>query len=245
MSGVRALYLVNGSISSWRVLLALHEKGLPFEARRLRVMRTPRETRLPDFLALNPRGQAPVLVEPDGVVMNESLAILTYLELRYPEPSLLPQGDPAGLARTLAYAQESEAFGLAYEPLEMLFATRPKGATDEQSRALARALDAITFELRLWSGRAARSAFIAGDAFSLADCAFYPVLAYLLRRGLSLADYPDLDAYERRVRGRPCAEPSFPEGWAHDTVGRPDLFALARQAVNGLPAGAAGGDHEG
>ncbi|HEX2689324.1 MAG TPA: glutathione S-transferase N-terminal domain-containing protein [Kofleriaceae bacterium] len=57
----RALYLVNGSISSIRVLVALHEKSLPFEPRRLRVMREPRDTRTPAFLALNPRGQAPVL----------------------------------------------------------------------------------------------------------------------------------------------------------------------------------------
>lgn len=57
----RALYLVNGSISSIRVLIALHEQGLAFLARRLRVMREPRDTRTPAFLALNPRGQAPVL----------------------------------------------------------------------------------------------------------------------------------------------------------------------------------------
>jgi len=48
----RALYLVNGSISSIRVLVALHEKGLAFEPRRLRVMREPRDTRTPAFLAL-------------------------------------------------------------------------------------------------------------------------------------------------------------------------------------------------
>lgn len=91
----RALYLVNGSISSIRMLIALHEKGLAFEPRRLRVMREPRDTRTPAFLALNPRGQAPVLVEPDGVVMNESLAILTFLELRYPTPPLRPRDRPA------------------------------------------------------------------------------------------------------------------------------------------------------
>jgi glutathione S-transferase len=98
MSQGRVLYVVNGSISSMRVLVALHEKGLPFEPRRLRVMREPRDTRAPEFLALNPRGQAPVLVEPDGTVMNESLAILTYLELRYPDPALLPGLGPHGPA---------------------------------------------------------------------------------------------------------------------------------------------------
>ena len=54
----RARYLVNGSISSIRVLIALHEKGLAFEPRRLRVMREPRDTRTPAFLALTKAGMA-------------------------------------------------------------------------------------------------------------------------------------------------------------------------------------------
>ena len=50
----RILYYVNGSIPNWRVALALHEKGLPFTGRRLRVTGEQRETRSPAFLALNP-----------------------------------------------------------------------------------------------------------------------------------------------------------------------------------------------
>jgi glutathione S-transferase len=230
MTTARTLYLVNGSIPSWRVLIALHEKGLPFEPRRLRVMRTPRETRTPEFLALNPRGQTPVIVEPDGTTMNESLAILSYLELRYPDPPLLPRDDPGALARTLAYVQEAETFACAYDPIEMLFATEPAALDASQRAAVRGALDAVAFELSLWETRAARSALIAGDAVSLADCAFYPLLSYLLRRGLSLAAHPALDAYERRFRARASAQASYPEGWAHDVVGRPDLFARARLA---------------
>jgi len=150
----RALYLVNGSISSIRVLVALHEKGLAFEPRRLRVMREPRDTRTPAFLALSPRGQAPVLVEPDGVVMNESLAILTFLELRYPTPPLWPRDRPADLARTLAYAQEAETTAQVYEPLEVLFhddAARPS----EARTAITGALAGLDRELALWETRAA------------------------------------------------------------------------------------------
>lgn len=231
MTAARTLYLVNGSIPSWRVMLALHEKGLPFEPRRLRVMRAERETRTPEFLALNPRGKTPVLVEPDGTTINESLAILTYLELRYPDPPLLPHGDPGGLARALAYAQEAETFACAYDPIELLFTTAPAALEGAQRAAIAAALDAVAFDLSLWEARAARSAFIAGDAISLADCAFYPVLSYLLRRGLSLAGHPRLAEYERRVRARSSAQASYPEGWAHDVVGKRDLFALARRAV--------------
>ncbi len=227
----RTLYYVNGSISSWRVLLALHEKGLLFEPCRLRVMREPRETRTPEFLAINPRGQAPALVEPDGTVLVESLAILTYLELRYPDPPLLSR-DPATLARTLVYAQEAEATACVYDPLEQLFLHRPADLSADQRAAVTGALEGLARELSLWEERAARASSptsgIASDACSLADCAFYPVLAYMLRRGLSLAAHPALSAYERRVRARPAAAASHPEGWAPDQIGKPDLFALAR-----------------
>ncbi len=220
----RALYLVNGSISSMRVRIALHDKGLAFEPRRLRVMREPRDTRSPAFLALNPRGQAPVLVEPDGVTIHESLAILTYLELRYPEPSLLPRA-PAAMARALAFAQESEATALAYEPLEQLFAG---DVSDDQRRAIAGALADLDRELALWEPRAAAAPFIAGDTPTLADCAFHPVLTYLLRRGLSLAAHPALAGYHARFAARPSAIAAQPEGWQPGVVGKPDLFARAR-----------------
>ncbi|WP_437287424.1 glutathione S-transferase family protein [Sorangium sp. So ce406] len=228
MSAARAVYFVNGSISSWRVLIAAREKGLAFEPRRLRVMREPRETRTPEFLALNPRGQAPVLVEPDGTAMNESLAILTYLEMRYPDPPLLPPlAEPGALALALALAQESEATACVYDPLESLFEAGAGPLSPDRRAAVLGALSGVERELALWEARAQKARFIASDAFTLADCSFYPVLAYMQRRGLSLAGHPALDAYERRVRSRPSAVASYPEGWSHGQA-RPDLFAQAR-----------------
>lgn len=225
MSGERTLYLVNGSIPSWRVMLALHEKGLPFVARRLRVMREPRETRSPEFLAINPRGKTPTLVEPDGTVVVESLAVLTYLELTYPEPTLLPAG---ARARALSFAHEAEVTACVYDPLETLFLTEPAATTDAQREAIRGALAGLDDELALWESRLAEKAFVAGEVFTLADCALYPVIAYMLRRGLSLQRFPRLDAYQRRVRARASAEASFPEGWAHDAPARRNLFALAK-----------------
>jgi glutathione S-transferase len=231
MNTERTLYYVNGSIPNWRVMLALHEKGISFTPRRLRVMCEPRETRSPEFLALNPRGQTPVLVEPDGTRVNESLAILTHLELRYPEPALLPLAEPGALARVLALVQEAETFACAYEPLEMLFMTKPSLLGDAERQTLAGALSAVAFDLSLRESRAACAPFIAGESLTLADCAFYPVLAYLLRRGLSLTAHPHLAAYEHRVRARPSAETAHPEGWLPGSVGRKNLFTLARAAV--------------
>ena len=67
----RALYYVNGSIPSWRVMLLLRELGVDASLRRLRVMVTPKETQSPEFLAINPKGGTPTLVENDGTVLTE------------------------------------------------------------------------------------------------------------------------------------------------------------------------------
>lgn len=231
MSATRTVYYVNGSIPNWRVLFALHEKQLPFEPRRLRLMGGVRETRSPEFLRLNPRGQTPVLVEADGTVVGESAAILHYLEVRYPERPLLPTGDAAALARALGRAHEAETFACAYEPLEVLFEAKAAELDASQRAALAGALAAVEEELALWEARAAEAEFIAGPTLTLADVAFYPTLAYMQRRGLRLAGRPRLAAYVQRVQARPAAVASRPEGWLPDRTGKPDLFALARAAV--------------
>lgn len=228
MSAGRTLYYANGSIPSWRVLLALHEKRIAFTPRRLRLMGAVRETRSPEFLAINPRGQTPVLVDGDSTTIHESFAILHYLEVRHGDAPLLPT-DPRGLARALSRAHEAETFACAYAPLEQLFIGAP--STAPLRELLAAALTAVDAELTLWEARAAEAQFIAGEAFTLADCCFYPTLAYMLRRGLSLAAHPRLEAYRQRVQARPAAVASHPEGWQHDRVSKPNLFAAARAAV--------------
>jgi len=79
------------SLFSRKVEIALHEKRLPFE----RVMVEFTQTRgyspkHPDVLALNPKGQVPVLVDGD-VVLYDSTVILEYLEDAYPDPPLYPE----------------------------------------------------------------------------------------------------------------------------------------------------------
>ena len=68
----RLMYIVNGSIPSWRVLIALHHGGVDCQTTRMFVMSRPRPTRLPGFLAMNPRGQTPVLLEGAAVLRHGS-----------------------------------------------------------------------------------------------------------------------------------------------------------------------------
>ena len=79
------VYWGSGSPFAWRVLLALEHKRLPYVSHVLQFSK--QEHKSPHMLALNPRGKVPVLKDGDYVCF-ESLAILYYLDLKYPEPHI-------------------------------------------------------------------------------------------------------------------------------------------------------------
>ena len=96
------LYFAPGS-SSMAAHIALHEVGAPFEAIPLSFNR--RETRTPEYLALNPEGKVPTLMI-DGRPLTEVAAILFYLGRRFPEAGLLPDNveDEARVLSWLSFA---------------------------------------------------------------------------------------------------------------------------------------------
>ncbi|KAJ7671588.1 Isochorismatase-like protein [Mycena polygramma] len=177
------LYYVNGSIPSWRVLMALYEKEISFTAVRLKVMSDPKETRLPAFLELNHRGKTPMLIDPllnaDGsigekVTINESIAILHYIETYHrPERPLLPPVEQRS-ARALALAriQETENLHNIYDALEDAHFEREKSGEPLDPEERAELAANVHAELDYWEVYASRTAYIAGDEFGLADCAF-------------------------------------------------------------------------
>jgi glutathione S-transferase len=93
------LYLSPGS-SSMAVHIALHEIGVPFEARSLSFFK--KEHREPGFLAINPAGKVPTLTI-DGVTVTEVAACLLYLAKRFPEAGLLPPSDLLAEAQAVSW----------------------------------------------------------------------------------------------------------------------------------------------
>ncbi|PON38500.1 Maleylacetoacetate isomerase [Parasponia andersonii] len=81
------LYSYWRSSCSWRVRIALNFKGLKYEYIPVNIMKG--EQHNPEFLKLNPIGYVPVLVDGD-LVLSDSLAILLYLDEKYPQRPLLP-----------------------------------------------------------------------------------------------------------------------------------------------------------
>src|ERR687883_1115052 len=92
------LYFSPGS-SSMATHIALHEIGVPFEAKLTALHE--HKNRAPDYLAVNPEGKVPTLMI-DGRPLTEVAATLWYLARRYPEAGLFPQhpahpAEPRGL----------------------------------------------------------------------------------------------------------------------------------------------------
>src|SRR5882762_4411467 len=149
---------------------------------RLKVMTHPKPTRLPAFLELNLRGKTPVFIDTDSerTTVNESLAVLTYLETYYPQTTLLPPIEQRKYrARILSLVQETENLHNAYDALEEgFFEARDSNKIAEFRTAIRPALlEKLYKELAFWESYASKSTeFIGGsNEFTMADCAFYPI----------------------------------------------------------------------
>ena len=91
------LYFAPGT-SSMAPHIALHEIGVPFEARAM----GPGAAREPVYRALNPEGKVPTLTV-DGRPMTEVAAILFYLARGFPEAGLLPEDDVEAQAQAISW----------------------------------------------------------------------------------------------------------------------------------------------
>ncbi len=82
-------------------------------------------------------------------------------------------------------------------------------------------------ELGFWEGYLRNHAYVAGDEFTLADCALWPVLGYLVHRGLDLEgeEWVGLSAYVDRINARPAESEAKPVGWSRK--GKVSLFTRA------------------
>lgn len=152
----------------------------------------------PDFLALNPFGEVPVL-EAGETVLADSNAILVYLARRhapdwYPDDALTQ----AHIQRFLTLAAGDIAFGPAAARLIKVFGV-PLDAGMAETVA-ARVLGRIEAHL---AGRD----WLVGDRPTIADVALYSYTAHAPEGGIPLDGYPDINALLGRIRALPGFRP--------------------------------------
>jgi glutathione S-transferase len=196
---------------SIRVLWTLRELQVEFEF--VNVDPTKGELRRPEFLALNPAGKLPVLVDGD-FVLTESVAIVLYLAEKYPEKGLLPGGlrARAEVYRWLLFtATELEQplwrmtrHALLYPPEKRLAAEIPIARQDF--------LDMAEIMEKHMDGRQ----FLVGDSVTVADfvAAYTLDMASVRKDGSLLANLPRLREFMERMYKRPNAPPRIAEAFA-------------------------------
>lgn len=213
-------YWASGSPFSWRVLLALEHKRLAYESQLLHIDR--QEHQSPQMLKLNPRGRLPVLKDGDYVVF-ESLAVLYYLDAKYPErPIFGTSPEEAGVIMRVicefqAYAEQS-----ALQIVDAICSgqiAREDGKPTEAMHVVAR-------EARTLEGRLSKEQWIVGENYSAADMVIFPWLKLLLRvlgreqaaelgaRFLPIErNYPALARWIARIEALPNHDRTRPPHW--------------------------------
>ena len=190
------------SSSAWRVRLALHHKGVPFERRVVNLVKDGGEQHTDAFRALNPSTQVPVLIPDEGGrPIAQSMAIIAYLEERFPTPPLLP-ADPWPRARARQLAEMVNAGIQPYQNVSVLDQLKALGVDAQQfaRERNARGLAALEAAARETAGT-----FLVGDTPSLADVYLIPQLYAARRFSVDLAPYPTL----LRVEATCAALPGF------------------------------------
>ncbi|QEY62328.1 glutathione S-transferase family protein [Metapseudomonas lalkuanensis] len=149
----------------------------------------------PEFLALNPRGQVPVLVD-DGQPLVDSQAILVYLARRYADPHWYPLDavTEARIASWLSLTANEIHNGAARARVGLKFG-RPVDLDDAQARGRQ--------VLELVNAHLADHTWLVGEQPTIADVAVYPYLAMADEGGLDLTPYPHLHAWFARIRALP------------------------------------------
>lgn len=188
---------VYGEGRGFRVIWLLEEMGLPYRVRQVDLLAGIGNDE--EFLAVNPAGFIPAIVDGDAV-MVESIAIIQYLLARYgPSPLAPAPGDPA-FPTYLQFLHMGEA-GLA-GPINTIVATNILAPEDEQDNWSTNwSLDIFRSRLGLVSRQLARTSHIAGDAFTAADISVTYALEFAQRTvGFELGATEK--AYVARTTGR-------------------------------------------
>ena len=206
------LYTFFRSSASYRVRIALNLKGLQYEQAPIHLRRGGGEQLSPAYKAINPQALVPAL-EDGGKILTQSLAIIEYLEERYPQPPLLPR-DPADKAvvRSMALIIACEIHPV--QNLRVLqYVKREYNQSDEQVNRWAQHwidLGLAALE-QMIVAQPRRGRFCFGDTPTLADICLVPQLGNARRYGCDLSPYPAIMEIEKNSMALPAFADAAPE----------------------------------
>lgn len=200
------LYGYFRSSASYRLRIALALKSIPHENAYIHLLRNGGEQLAAEFRQLNPQALVPIL-EDDGTLLIQSMAIIEYLEETHPQPPILPK-TPAERARVRALAQ---VIACEIHPLNNLrvlkYLTKEMNQPEEARNQwyhhwVALGLGALE---ALLAGHPQTGRFCHGDTPTLADICLVPQIFNAQRLKCPLDGYPTV----MRIFGECMTLPAF------------------------------------
>ncbi|RUO57839.1 maleylacetoacetate isomerase [Pseudidiomarina insulisalsae] len=186
------------SSASYRARIALNFKQLEYNYMPVHLLKEGGQQHQQAYRQLNPNGLVPTLVDGQ-VILHQSLAIIEYLEEKYPERSLLP-GTPRqrGAIRALALDLSSELQPLINLRVQQYLKQQLNVSDDQKQMWLEHwfkeSFTAFEKNLEEVAGN-----YCVGDDFSLADVCLVPQVYSAKRFGINLESYPLLYAINERL----------------------------------------------
>ena len=178
------LYWGSGSPFAWRVMLTLEVKGLEYESKLLEFSKGDHKT--PAYLKLNPRGKVPSLKDGD-FVLYESLAIMSYIDRKYPDPPLFGKTpEETGLIWRWLAECESYVVSAGDKLVRPIFF----GQGLERVEEIQQGVQTLRDEFKRLDERLARSQWLVGDKLSAADIGIFPITQLVLRAASKEAAQP-------------------------------------------------------
>jgi glutathione S-transferase len=214
------VYWGSGSPFAWRILLALEIKQISYESKRLSFSDS--DLKSDAFLAINPRGKVPAIRDGE-FSLSESIAILCYLEAKYPEPALF-KGTAA--EQGLIWCSIMECLNYLEPQMSRFAGTIFSGQLPKKREEALDSRLTIEQELTRINQTLSNSDFLASKALSAADIVVYPVIQLLLRAAHkdnaeevagTLRDiakyYPALSGWCKKIEAIPGFERTYPPHW--------------------------------
>ena len=213
-------YWGSGSPFAWRVMLTLEVKKLPYESKLLEFSKG--EHKSAEYLKLNPRGKVPTLKDGDFAI-HESLAIMAYLDRKYPEPPLFGESpQETGSIWRLLMECETSLVRAAEKVVRPIFFGQGLDKVDE----IQQGAQTVRQEFKLLDEQLANRAWLVGESLSAADIGVFPVIQLFLRAAskeaaqpfnlglLPLAQtYPQLAEWAQRIEALPNYQRTYPPHW--------------------------------
>ena len=214
------LYWASGSPFAWRVMLTLEVKKLAYESKLLEFSKG--ENKRPAYLQLNPRGKVPSLKDGD-FVLYESLAIMSYLDRKYPDPPLFGKTpEETGLIWRALAECESYVVSASNKVVRPIFL----GEGLDKVGEIQQAAQTLRQEFKTIDERLAGSHWLVGDKISAADIGTFPLVQLILRAASKEATQPlnlgflplektspNLAKWVQRIEALPDYQRTYPPHW--------------------------------